>query len=69
MTPTEKRIAADLLKEIDHTKTEPRYRAGAIAEYQAFLTSCLIAATLAGKAPKNAQIQITLSPAHISPTQ
>lgn len=68
MSPTEKRIAADLLQEIDHTKTEPRYRASAIAEYQAFLTSCLIAAALAGKAPKNAQIQITLHPAHISPT-
>lgn len=64
MTTTEKRIAADLLAEIAKTSTEPRYRAAALAEYQTFLTTCLIAQTLAGKPPKNTQITLTLPTAN-----
>jgi hypothetical protein len=60
MTPQEKRIAADLLKEIADTASEPRYRAAALAEYQTFLTTCLIAQILAGKPPKNTQITLNL---------
>ena len=60
MSPTEKRIAADLLQEIAATAAELRQRAAALAEYQTFLTTCLIAQTLAGKPPKNTQITLTL---------
>lgn len=67
MTATERRIASSLLQEIEATATEPRYRAAALAEYQTFLTTCLLAQTLAGKPPKNTQIHITLPPAVLKP--
>lgn len=60
MTAQEKRIAADLLQEVAATASEPRQRAATLAEYQTFLTTCLLAQTLAGKPPKNTQITITL---------
>lgn len=67
MTTAEKRIISSLLTEVERCKNEPRYRAAALAEYHTFLTTCLLAQTLAGKTPKGIQIQIQLSPPAAQP--
>ncbi len=61
MTPTEKRIADQLLTELEAAQDEPRQRAAILAEYQTFLTTCLLSRALAGKPVKGISTTLTIA--------
>jgi hypothetical protein len=61
MTPTEKRIADQLLTELEAAQHEPRQRAAVLNEYQTFLNTCILSRALAGKPVKAVQINLSFA--------